>query len=246
MSTLQTGLTRGRKAIVRLLAVVGFLSFSFMFVLVVADALGAISSEPVGSPDDPPPSAEARAGASAPGEAVHVVGALGVVALVGSGLFGRTCRLRLPGPGWGARPSCRAASGRRPRQRRVKPESSTLSSGARRTAAARRDDRSSLAERAAGTPDAAGVPSSRRPRVGAWRLVRGEPGADAAQHISSHRRPAPSGSLVRDGRLRLGGDPHRRDRNAGCPGLAPGNWGCRAERCRSEPNRLPIPQPPQP
>jgi len=92
MSTLQTGLTRGRKAVVRLLAVVGFLSFSFMFVFVVADALGAISSEPVGSPDDPPPSAEARAGARAPGEGVHVVGALGVVALVGSGLVGLIAR----------------------------------------------------------------------------------------------------------------------------------------------------------
>jgi hypothetical protein len=72
---------------VRLLAVLGLLSFSFMFLIVTADALGLISSEPVGSPDDPAPSESAQQGAAAPGEVVHVVGALSVVAIGGSGLI---------------------------------------------------------------------------------------------------------------------------------------------------------------
>lgn len=79
-------LSSARKTGVRLLAVLGLASFSLVFLVAAADALGLISTEPVGSPNDPPPSPAARAGAEAPGEGVHVVGSLAVLAIAGSGL----------------------------------------------------------------------------------------------------------------------------------------------------------------
>lgn len=80
-------LSTARRSAVRLLAVLGLVSLSFMFLIVAADALGLITSEPMGSPDDPPPSESALEGAEAPGEVVHVLGALSVVAIGGSGLI---------------------------------------------------------------------------------------------------------------------------------------------------------------
>lgn len=84
--------SRPRSTGVRLLALLGVVTFSFMFLIVAADALGLISSEPVGSPDDPAPSASALEGAGAPGEVVHVIGALAVVAMGASGLVALVAR----------------------------------------------------------------------------------------------------------------------------------------------------------
>jgi len=81
-------LTRGRRLSVRVAALLGLLLFGFFFSIVAAEALGVIQSEPEGDPDDPPASAEAVLGASRPGEAVHVVGALGVLVLGGTALVG--------------------------------------------------------------------------------------------------------------------------------------------------------------
>lgn len=85
-------LSTARRSAVRLLAVLGLASLSFMFLIVGADALGLITSEPVGSPDDPPPSESALEGAAAPGEVVHVLGALSVVTIAGSGLIALVVR----------------------------------------------------------------------------------------------------------------------------------------------------------
>jgi hypothetical protein len=57
-----------------------------MLGFVAAEAAGLVTSSPVGSPDDPPPSPEALAGAAAPGEVVHLVGSLGALAVGVSGL----------------------------------------------------------------------------------------------------------------------------------------------------------------
>lgn len=63
-----------------------------MFVFVAAEASGVIKVRPEGSPQDPPPSSAAREGAAAPGEAVHIAGALGVVAVGATGLIGLLVR----------------------------------------------------------------------------------------------------------------------------------------------------------
>jgi hypothetical protein len=70
------------KLLVRILAVVALPLASLMFALVLAHSLGIVSMEARGSPDDPPPSPEARAGAAAPGEAVHAAGALSVLIIL--------------------------------------------------------------------------------------------------------------------------------------------------------------------
>ncbi|TQN43859.1 hypothetical protein FHU33_3327 [Blastococcus colisei] len=71
----------------RVLAGLGLVTYSLLFAFVAAETSGIVTSSPVGSPDDPLPSPEALAGAAAPGEAVHLVGALGVLALGASGLI---------------------------------------------------------------------------------------------------------------------------------------------------------------
>lgn len=89
-------LSRTRSLVVRVLAALGLLTYSLLFVLVAAEASGLVTSSPVGSPDDPAPSPEALAGAAAPGEVVHLVGALGVLALGASGLLALLVAPRLP------------------------------------------------------------------------------------------------------------------------------------------------------
>ncbi len=71
---------------VRLLAGIGLLLVCLTFGIVAADTLGFISTEPAGSPQDPPPSAVARAGAAAPDETVHAVAAAAVLVISGLGL----------------------------------------------------------------------------------------------------------------------------------------------------------------
>ena len=80
-------LSRSRSISVRVLAALGLVTYSLIFVFVAAEASGIMTLSPVGSPDDPPPSAEALAGAAAPGEAVHLIGALAGWALGASGLI---------------------------------------------------------------------------------------------------------------------------------------------------------------
>lgn len=80
-------LSAGRATAVRLVAALALFSFSFMFIIVAAEASGVISVESTGSPNDPPPSEAAREGAAAPGEAVHVAGALAVIAVGATGLI---------------------------------------------------------------------------------------------------------------------------------------------------------------
>lgn len=79
-------MTTVNKVLVRVLAVVALPLVSLMFVLVLAESLGLLSLKVTGSPDDPPPSPEARAGAAAPGETVHAAGAAGALIIVASGL----------------------------------------------------------------------------------------------------------------------------------------------------------------
>lgn len=83
---------RPRRIAVRVLAALGAVTFALVFVFVGAEAGGLLTSSPVGSPDDPAPSAVALAGAAAPGEALHLVGALGALAMGVSGLIGLVVR----------------------------------------------------------------------------------------------------------------------------------------------------------
>jgi hypothetical protein len=83
-----------RTATVRTLAAVGLVTFSFMFVLVVLDALGRSGPLPH---LEAPGSAAARLGADHPGEAVHLAGALAGLAIGASGLVGLLVRPRAPG-----------------------------------------------------------------------------------------------------------------------------------------------------
>lgn len=77
-----------RRLAVRILAGLGLVLFGLFFSMIAAEAMGVTEPGAEGSPEDPPPSAAARLGASRPGEAVHVVGALGVLLIGGSGLVG--------------------------------------------------------------------------------------------------------------------------------------------------------------
>lgn len=82
-------LGRGSRMTVRVLSVLGLITFSFLLVFVVSDAAGRVGTEqmlePAGSP-------EARIGAERPGEAVHLTGALAALLIGVTGLVGLTVR----------------------------------------------------------------------------------------------------------------------------------------------------------
>lgn len=82
-------LRRGRRLMVRVLALLGLLTFSFILVFVVNDAAGRVGVEQV---LEQPGSPEARYGADHPGEAVHLAGALAALAVGGVGLLGLMVR----------------------------------------------------------------------------------------------------------------------------------------------------------
>lgn len=82
-----TNFSKSRRITIRSLAFVGLLLFGFISFIVIADAAGIIESAREGDPGDPPPSKEALAGAEAPGEPVHLVGGLALLAIGGSGLI---------------------------------------------------------------------------------------------------------------------------------------------------------------
>lgn len=86
----------GRRLVVRLLAVLGLLSFSFMLVFVVGDASGPTS--PAGGLE-PPGSIEAAIGAEHPDEAAHVTGAVAALAIGAIGLGGLLIRPERAGSG---------------------------------------------------------------------------------------------------------------------------------------------------
>lgn len=92
MTGSEHGFTRGRKVGIRIAAGLGLILFTFFFSVVAAEAMDIIQGGAEGSPDDPPPSAAARFGAAHPGEAVHVAGALSVLAIGGSGLVALIAR----------------------------------------------------------------------------------------------------------------------------------------------------------
>jgi hypothetical protein len=89
--------SRGRRLTVRIVAMLGLLLFGFFFSIVALNTLGIVPSGAEGSPDDPPPSAEALFGAAHPGEAVHAVGAVAVVVIGASGLVAMIVRPERPG-----------------------------------------------------------------------------------------------------------------------------------------------------
>lgn len=74
---------------VRILALLGLLTFGFMLVFVLNDAAGRVG---VDQPLDEPGSPQARYGADHPGEALHLTGALAALAIGGSGLIGLIVR----------------------------------------------------------------------------------------------------------------------------------------------------------
>jgi hypothetical protein len=80
-----TNFSKSRRMTIRSLAVVGLILFGFISFIVTAGAAGVIESAREGEPGDPPPSKEALAGAEAPGESVHLVGGLALLAIGGSG-----------------------------------------------------------------------------------------------------------------------------------------------------------------
>lgn len=84
-----TELSRSRRITIRVLAVLGLLTFNFMLMFVVGDALGRVGQdhqlEPAGSP-------EAQFGADHPGETVHIAGAAAAVAIGATGLIGLIIR----------------------------------------------------------------------------------------------------------------------------------------------------------
>lgn len=86
---LTTDLGRGRRVAVRVLAVLGLLTFNFMLVFVATDAMGRVGQEAELVPAE---STEAQIGADHPGESVHIVGAIAAVALGASGLVGLIVR----------------------------------------------------------------------------------------------------------------------------------------------------------
>lgn len=79
--------SKSRRLTIRSLAGVGLLLLGFILYIVTADAAGMIQSAREGDPGDPPPSKEALAGAAAPGESIHLVGGLVLLAIGGSGLI---------------------------------------------------------------------------------------------------------------------------------------------------------------
>lgn len=92
MTGSERAFTPGRRLVIRIAAVLGLVLFTFFFSVVAAEAMDIIQAGTEGSPDDPPPSAAARFGATHPGEAVHVAGALSLLAIGGSGLVALVAR----------------------------------------------------------------------------------------------------------------------------------------------------------
>lgn len=89
MVTETTALTRRRRTAVRVFAVLGLLTYSFMLVFVINDAAGRIGQSlelvPAGSD-------EARIGADHPGETIHIAGAAAALVLGATGLIGLIIR----------------------------------------------------------------------------------------------------------------------------------------------------------
>lgn len=85
MKQTTVGLTRGRRFAIRVVGAIGVVLFAFLSI-VALNVLGVVPSGTEGSPDDPAPSAQARYGAAHPGEAVHAVGAVALVAIGGCAL----------------------------------------------------------------------------------------------------------------------------------------------------------------
>ena len=89
MTSDTTELSRARSVTIRVLAVLGLLTFNFMLMFVVGDAVGRVGQdhqlEPAGSP-------EAQFGADHPGETIHIVGATAAVAIGATGLIGLIIR----------------------------------------------------------------------------------------------------------------------------------------------------------
>jgi hypothetical protein len=83
------GFGRGRRTTVRILALLGMLTFGFMLVFVVGDAADRVG---VAQVLEEPGSPEARIGADHPGEAIHLAGALAALAIGGAGLIGLVVR----------------------------------------------------------------------------------------------------------------------------------------------------------
>lgn len=83
---------RGRKLGIRISAVVGVVLFLLFFGVVTAEVLGLVEAGSVGSPSDPPPSADARYGAAHPGEAAHAAGAIAVLVIGVAGLVALIAR----------------------------------------------------------------------------------------------------------------------------------------------------------
>jgi hypothetical protein len=83
------GLRRGSRITVRVLSVLGLITFSFMPVFVVSDAAGRVGTEQI---LEPPGSREARIGAERPGEAVHLTGTLAALLIGGTGRLGLAIR----------------------------------------------------------------------------------------------------------------------------------------------------------
>jgi hypothetical protein len=80
---------RGRRRLVRVIAVVGLLALNFLVVFVITDAWGRVGEVPV---LEPPGSVEAQIGAAHPGEAVHLAGAIAALVVGVSGLGGLIIR----------------------------------------------------------------------------------------------------------------------------------------------------------
>jgi hypothetical protein len=78
-------LRRGSRITVRVLSVLGLITFSFLLVFVVSDAAGRVGTEEI---LEPPGSVEARIGAERPGEGVHLTGALAALLIGVTGLLG--------------------------------------------------------------------------------------------------------------------------------------------------------------
>jgi hypothetical protein len=81
-----TPFSKSRDLTIRSFAGLGVLLVGFILFVVIADAARTDHSAPEEEPGDPPPSKEALAGAESPGESIHLVGGLGLLAIAGSGL----------------------------------------------------------------------------------------------------------------------------------------------------------------
>ena len=86
---LTNSLGRGRRIAVRILAVLGLVTFSFILVFVVNDAAGRVGVE---QNLEEPGSSEARLGAEHLGEAIHLTGALAALVIGAAGLVGLATR----------------------------------------------------------------------------------------------------------------------------------------------------------